>query len=102
MPPLAAWIERQAAVSADRMARAISATSLVFHRPGFGQTVRDGSSYSLATSGDNSCLAAQVKHLRNRLHCTSLLPSCCGASESISRHLDRNRVVVYALAYATS
>lgn len=39
MAPLAAWIGRQAAVSAERMARAISATDLVFRRPGFGQSV---------------------------------------------------------------
>lgn len=40
MTSLEAWIERQAAISAAKMARAISATDLVFHRPGFGQTVR--------------------------------------------------------------
>ncbi|MBL8662228.1 MAG: hypothetical protein JNM29_05345 [Candidatus Odyssella sp.] len=49
MPPLAAWIERQAAISAERMARAISATSLVFHRPGFGQTVRPAPGSILAS-----------------------------------------------------
>jgi len=38
--PLEAWIERQAEISAAAMARAISATGLVFSRPGFGQTVR--------------------------------------------------------------
>jgi glucoamylase len=38
--PLEAWIERQAEISAAAMARAISATHLVFARPGFGQTVR--------------------------------------------------------------
>jgi glucoamylase len=38
--PLADWIERQAEISAAKMARAISATGLVFERPGFGQTVR--------------------------------------------------------------
>ena len=49
MTPLEAWIERQAAVSAERMARAISATDLVFHRPGFGQAVRPAPGSILAS-----------------------------------------------------
>ncbi len=49
MTPLEAWIERQAAISAERMARAISATDLVFHRPGFGQTVRPAPGSILAS-----------------------------------------------------
>jgi glucoamylase len=49
MTPLEAWIGRQAAISADRMARAISATGLVFHRPGFGQSVRPAPGSILAS-----------------------------------------------------
>lgn len=43
------WIARQAAISAERMARAISATGLVFHRPGFGQSVRPARGSILAS-----------------------------------------------------
>ncbi len=49
MTPLEAWIEHQAAIAADRMARAISATHLTFHRPGFGQTVRPARGSILAS-----------------------------------------------------
>ena len=49
MTPLEAWIERQAAIAADRMARAVSATHLIFHRPGFGQTVRPAPGSILAS-----------------------------------------------------
>lgn len=49
MTPLEAWIGRQAAISAANMARAISATGLVFHRPGFGQTVRPAPGSILAS-----------------------------------------------------
>lgn len=38
-PDLDSWIARQAQLSTDAMLRAISATSLVKHRPGFGQTI---------------------------------------------------------------
>jgi glucoamylase len=38
--PLEDWIKRQAAISVAKLARAISATDLVFRRPGFGQAVR--------------------------------------------------------------
>jgi glucoamylase len=47
--PLADWIERQAEISAAKMARAISATDLVFQRPGFGQTVRPAPGSILAS-----------------------------------------------------
>jgi glucoamylase len=49
MTSLEAWIERQAAISAAKMARAISATDLVFHRPGFGQIVRPATGSILAS-----------------------------------------------------
>lgn len=47
--PLEAWIGRQASIAAARMARAISATDLVFHRPGFGQAVRPAAGSVLAS-----------------------------------------------------
>ncbi|HEY7608158.1 MAG TPA: glycoside hydrolase family 15 protein [Alphaproteobacteria bacterium] len=43
------WIERQAAVSATKMAGAISATALTFRRPGFGQSVRPARGSILAS-----------------------------------------------------
>ncbi len=43
------WIERQAEISAAKMARAISATDLVFRRPGFGQYVRPAKGSVLAS-----------------------------------------------------
>lgn len=49
MTSLEAWIGRQAEISAAKMARAISATGLVFHRPGFGQTVRPAAGSILAS-----------------------------------------------------
>lgn len=48
-PPLAEWIERQAAISAAKLAGAVSATHLTFHRPGFGQTVRPAKGSILAS-----------------------------------------------------
>jgi glucoamylase len=47
---LIAWIERQTAVSASLMLRAISATDLVKERRGFGQTVRPGRGSILASA----------------------------------------------------
>ena len=43
------WIERQAAISAAKMAAAISATGLTFRRPGFGQSVRPAKGSILAS-----------------------------------------------------
>ncbi len=43
------WIERQAEISAAKMARAISACDLVFHRAGFGQVVRPAAGSVLAS-----------------------------------------------------
>jgi glucoamylase len=47
--PLREWIERQAAISAAKMAGAISATGLTFRRPGFGQSVRPAKGSILAS-----------------------------------------------------
>lgn len=47
--PLAEWIERHAAISAAKLASAVSATHLAFHRPGFGQTVRPAKGSILAS-----------------------------------------------------
>jgi glucoamylase len=47
--PLADWIERQAAISAAKLAGAVSATHLEFRRPGFGQTVRPAKGSILAS-----------------------------------------------------
>lgn len=48
LPP-AEWIEQQAAISARKLAGAISATHLTFHRPGFGQIVRPAKGSILAS-----------------------------------------------------
>jgi glucoamylase len=47
--PLAEWIEQQAAISARKLAGAVSATHLTFHRPGFGQVVRPAKGSVLAS-----------------------------------------------------
>jgi glucoamylase len=47
--PLAEWIEHQAAISARKLAGAVSATHLTFHRPGFGQVVRPAKGSVLAS-----------------------------------------------------
>lgn len=47
--PLDRWIERQAAISAKRLAGAISATTLTFRRRDFGQTVRPAKGSVLAS-----------------------------------------------------
>src|ERR1044071_5835084 len=46
---LDAWMERQAKVSAESMARAISATSLVLDRRSFGQKIRPAKGSILAS-----------------------------------------------------
>jgi glucoamylase len=51
---LAAWIERQYAVSASLMLRGISATDLVKERRGFGQTIRPARGSILASTAIGS------------------------------------------------
>ena len=45
------WAEAQARISAAKMAECISATSIVKHRPGFGQTVRPAKGSVIAAIG---------------------------------------------------
>ena len=47
--PLEAWIERQARISAAKLARAVSATWLICNRRGFGQTIRPAKGSVLAS-----------------------------------------------------
>lgn len=47
--PLQDWMEREAAISAEKIAGAISATGLTFQRPGFEQSVRPAKGSILAS-----------------------------------------------------